>query len=165
VETGIDMDDARFEDATERPLRLKAETAEDVAVISALLQDAVGKVGDVVWMKGRRRLAVFLNRFRWEDRDAAARAGRPFERVRSALLIDGVMGVKAMGVSPHQKDQTVSLLSIGFEPGEQCSGVVRMILAGDGEIAIDVECLDISVADVTRPYVAPSRKAPEHALD
>jgi hypothetical protein len=159
------MDDARFEDAAERPLRLKAETPEDLAVLSALLQDAVGKVGDVVWMRRRRRLVVFLNRFRWEDRDAAARAGRPFERVRSALLIDSALAVRAMGVAPGRKDQTVSLLSIDFEPGEDCAGVVHLILAGDGEIAIDVECLDISVADVTRPYLAPSGKAPEHALD
>ena len=56
-------------------------------------------------------------------------------------------------------------IDTGFEPGEDCAGVVHLILAGDGEIAIDVECLDISVADVTRPYLAPSGKAPEHALD
>ena len=46
------MDDARFEDAAERPLRLKAETPEDLAVLSALLQDAVGKV------KSARNLAA-----------------------------------------------------------------------------------------------------------
>lgn len=159
------MTDARFEDATDGPLRLKAESAEDVAVLSALLQDAVGKVGDVVWMKRRRRLAVFLNRFRWEDRDAAARAGRPFERVRSALMIEHALAVRAAGVSPSQKDLAVSLLSIRFEPGEDCSGIVRLVLAGDGEIEIDVECLEITLADMTRPYVAPSGKAPEHALD
>ena len=155
-------DDARFEDATERPLRLRAETAEDLEVVSALLQDSVGKVGDAVWMPGRRRFAVFLNRFRWEDRAAAERAGRPFERVRSALLIEHATKVRAMGVSPRDKEQMVSLLSIQFDKGEECEGVVRLILAGDGEIAIDVECLELSVADVTRPYVAPSRKAPSH---
>jgi len=159
------MNDAKFEDAAEQPLRIKAETPEDLAVISALLQDAVGKVGDAVWMKRRRRFAFFLNRFRWEDRDAATRAGRPFERVRSALLIENTMAVRAMGVGPENREQAVSLLSIRFEPGEDCAGTVRLILAGDGEFAIDVECLEISVADVTRPYVAPSGKAPEHALD
>ena len=79
--------DARFEAAplSDKPLRLKAETTEDLAVISSLVQDAVGKPGDVVWMARKRRLIVMLNRFRWEDSADALQSRRPFERVRSAL--------------------------------------------------------------------------------
>jgi hypothetical protein len=35
-------------------------------------------------------------------------------------------------------------------------------LAGDGAIALDVEALEATLEGVTRPYVAPSRRAPEH---
>ncbi|PJN96013.1 DUF2948 domain-containing protein, partial [Amaricoccus sp. HAR-UPW-R2A-40] len=48
------MTDARFEDGAERPLRLRAETAEDLGVISALVQDAVAEVKDAAWTPKRR---------------------------------------------------------------------------------------------------------------
>ena len=35
----------------------------------------------------------------------------------------------------------------------------------EAEIAVDVECVDLPVQDVTRPYLAPSGRRPEHGLD
>ena len=160
--------DARFEDAGEKPLRLRAESVEDLAVIAALLQDAAGQVGDFAWMRGRRRFALFLNRFRWEDLERAEKAGRPFERVRSVVMIENGESVRAQGVDPAEKEQSVSLLDLAFEPSEgeeDPSGRLRLILAGDGEVELAVECLDLRVEDVTRPYVAPSGRAPEHPAD
>ena len=61
------------------------------------------------------------------------------------------------GVDPRDRDLVLSLLSLTFEPGEDGAGTLRLILAGDGEIALDVECLDVRLADVTRPYIARSR--------
>ena len=72
------MTDARFEDGAERALRLRAETPEDLAVISALTQDALAEVKDAAWTPKRRRFSVLLTRFRWEDAAAARREGRPF---------------------------------------------------------------------------------------
>jgi hypothetical protein len=37
-----------------------------------------------------------------------------------------------------------------------------MSVAGDGVIALDVEALEVVLRDVTKPYVAPSGKAPSH---
>jgi hypothetical protein len=54
------------------------------------------------------------------------------------------------------------MLDLQFEPGEDGAGRVVITLAGDGAIAAQVECLDIDLRDVTRPYAAPSGKAPEH---
>ena len=56
----------------------------------------------------------------------------------------------------------MSLLSISFEPGEDGTGRIVLTLAGDGAIALDVETIDAKLQDVTRPYVAPSRKTPDH---
>ncbi len=159
------MSDARFEDGIERPVRLIAESAEDLTVISALLQDAVLESGDVSWMPKRRRVAILLNRFRWEDRSMAERRTRRAERVRSLLVVQSVLSVSASGVDPREKDVVLSLLSIDFTPGEDGAGRISLILAGDGEIALDVECIDISLTDVTRPYEAPSGRVPEHDLD
>lgn len=160
--------DARFSDADERPLRLGALDASDLEVVSALLQDAAGRAGDLVWMQSRRRFVLFLNRFRWEDAPRAARAGRPFERVRTVVLIENVEAVKASGVDPRDPDRAVSVLRLEFRPSDEPddpSGVVRVMLAGDGELALAVECLELRLEDVTRPYEAPTGRAPSHPLD
>lgn len=157
-------DDARFEDAplSDRPLRLRAETADDLQVVSALVQDAVGKVGDVAWLPKKRRLVVLMNRFRWEDAASARGARRPFERVRTALTLDGVMAVKARGISPADREAVYALLALDFEPGEDCSGRIVARLAGGAELAAEVECLDASLEDLTRPWQAVAAGAPDH---
>jgi hypothetical protein len=155
-------EDARFEDGVERPLRLRAESAEDLAVISALLQDAVAQAGEIAWARRRRRFSLLVNRFRWEDAEHARRQGRPFERVRTLLVFDDVLAARTDGVNPADRDLVLELLSIGFEPGPDGTGTVHLVFAGDGEIALDVECIDATVIDVTRPYEAPSGKAPAH---
>jgi hypothetical protein len=159
--TGAGQEDARFEDGAALPLRLRAEAPEDLEVVSALLQDAVGQTSEISWSRKHRRFTLLLNRFRWEDAPAAERQGRPFERVRAVLAVDGVLGARTSGLDPRDRDLVVELLALAFEPGEDGAGVLRLILAGDGEIALEVECLDVRVADVTRPYVARSR--PSHA--
>ena len=67
-------DDARFEDAADRPLNLGALDPDDLRVISALVQDAVFPVTEMRWQTGRRRLGLLMNRVRWEDVGAAERA-------------------------------------------------------------------------------------------
>ncbi|OYX40459.1 MAG: hypothetical protein B7Z02_18305 [Rhodobacterales bacterium 32-67-9] len=156
------VEDARFEDGGERPLHLKAETAEDVPVIAALVQDAVLSIADMSWQPKLRRLAFLINRFRWEDRAAAEARGRGYERVRALLVIDGVAGVASQGIDRSDTAEILSILSIEWQPGADAAGRVELVLAGDGAIAAEVECLDLTLKDVTRPYLAPSHKAPAH---
>jgi len=156
------MTDARFEDGSDAPLALIAQDAEDLGVISALLQDAVMVVSDMRYVAKRRELGVLLNRFRWEDRAAAEREGRSYERVRCLLVFNDVLKVAAQGVQQAEADTILSLLSLAFEPGEDGMGRVRLTLAGDGEVVLDVESLNVTARDVTRPYAAPSRKVPDH---
>ncbi|SPH24988.1 hypothetical protein DEA8626_04021 [Defluviimonas aquaemixtae] len=156
------VEDARFEDAGGRAVYLKAEAAEDLPVISALVQDAVLSAVDMTWQPQARRLAFLVNRFRWEDVEAAEARGRPYERVRSLLVLDGVMKVASQGIDRRDADAILSILSITWKPGEAPAGRVEIVLAGDGAIAAEVECLDVTLKDVTRPYVAPSHKAPVH---
>ncbi len=156
-------EDARFEDADrEAPLRLKALTSEETQVLSALVQDAVFPATEMRWLPKQRRFALLLNRFRWEDMPAAERGKRPFERVQSVLVVEDVMKVASQGVDRSDPDLVLSLLSLTFHPGEDGTGRLEFVLAGDGGIALEVETLDISLRDVTRPYVAPSYKAPHH---
>lgn len=151
--------DARFEDGGEQPLRLRAESAEDVSVLSALLQDAVAETSEITWAPRHRRFSLLLNRFRWEDVPAAERQGRSFERVRAVLAIDDVLSARALGIDPSDRDVILSLLAITFDAVEDGMGTLRLIFAGDGEIALQVECIDVRLVDVTRPYLARHRPA------
>ncbi|MFQ6549384.1 DUF2948 family protein [Aestuariibius sp. 2305UL40-4] len=154
-------EDARFSDGVERPLRLVARDEEDLKVLSALVQDAVFPASEMLWRPGERRFAILLNRFRWEDKPAAERRGRDFERVQAVLDFEDVTGVASQGVV-RDADTVLSLLSLEWEAGEDGTGALVLTLAGDGAIKVDVEALEVILRDVTRPYRAPSRKAPEH---
>jgi hypothetical protein len=155
-------EDARFEDATEQPLHLKARDADDLAVLSSLAQDAVFPVTEMQWRPRERRFALLINRFRWEDRTAAERQGRPFERVQSVLAVEDVLRVRSQGIDRGDRDLVLAILSIGFEAGEDGTGDVVLTLAGDGAIALSVEALEVTLRDVTKPYAAPSGRAPRH---
>ena len=156
------MTDARFQDGGEGPLRLVAQDAEDLKVISTLVQDAVLPVTEMSHDPKRRRFALMLNRFRWEDRTQAEAVGRAYERVRSVLVIDDVLRVQSQGFDRGDKDLVLSLLSLDFAPGADGTGRLTLTLAGDGAIALDVEALEVRLDGVTRPYRAPSGKMPHH---
>lgn len=153
------QDDARFEDGQEKPLNLGAFDADDLKVLSALAQDAVFPVGEMRWHASERRFALLLNRFRWED-DGRDRHGA--ERVQSVLVIDNVQKVASQGIDRSDKEMILSLLSIDWQPGEDADGVLELTLAGDGAIRLQVEALELSLRDVTRPYRAPSGNTPDH---
>ncbi len=156
------MTDASFHDGREAPLNLGAEDTDDLQVISTLTQDAVFPITEMTWRPSERRFGLLLNRFRWEDKDAAAMRDRPFERVQSVLVFDSVLSVASQGIDRSDKDMVMSLLSVDFEPADDGAGQVMLTLAGDGAIRLTVEALDVTLKDVTRPYQAPSGQAPHH---
>lgn len=134
------------------PLQLLAEDQEDLAVISAALQDAVAKVGDIAFEAKARRLTIAFNRFRWE---AGVR-----QRVRSALQVGGVLGLQARKIRRDRPDAVLELLALSFEPGEAPGGVLTFAFAGGGDLRAEVECIDAVLADVSQPW--PTPRAPAH---
>ncbi len=140
----------------ERPqLRLFAEDADDLKVISAATQDAVTRAEHLKYDRRQHRFTLEINRFRWEAGGAAR------ERVRALLAVDGVLGVRTRAISKADPDVILSLLQVVFEPAsEPPEGVVRLLFAGDGEIAVEVEALDVSLID--SDYVWPTRHQPDH---
>lgn len=135
------------------PLKLLAEDVEDLRVISAALQDAVTKVGDIRFEAGPRRLTVAFNRFRWE-------ADGSKERVRTALQVGGVMNVRSRGIRREAKRAVIELLALEFAPGEPPGGVVLFEFAGGADLKVEVECIDLVLADLSDPW--PARSAPRH---
>lgn len=150
------MSDARFRDGDAAPLRLWATDADDLRVVSALCQDAVLPASEMRWQGRARRFAMLLNRVRREDRGAAP------ERVQCVLTAGDVRRVRAQGLAPGDGDTILSLLSLDWEPGDDGAGILRLIFAGDGEMEVLCECLDVTLRDVTRPHRAVAGRLPYH---
>lgn len=157
------MSDATFEDGAEKPLRLKALDAEDLGVLSGLVQDAIFPATEIKWDRAARRFAILLNRFRWEDAPKAEARQRSYERVQSVLVIEDAMAVQSQGIDARDKDIVLSVLTVGFTAGTDGGGYIELTLAGDGAIRVQVEALEVVLKDVTRPYVAPSGAMPRHS--
>ncbi|WGM48644.1 hypothetical protein KOAAANKH_03549 [Brevundimonas sp. NIBR10] len=132
------------------PLRLLAEDAEDLAIISAALQDAILRPADIVWERPARRLTLTLSRFCWECGGT---------RVMAAMQFGDVLAVKSRGL-PRLPDTPLELLAIDFEEGEAPGGKVTLMFAGGGDLRAEVECLDAVVADLSDRWEA--RVAPTH---
>jgi hypothetical protein len=133
------------------PLRLLAQDEADLQVISAALQDAVIKIGDIRYEAKAKRLTIAGNRFRWE---------RPGERVRTALQLGGVQSVEARKLRREAKDAVLELLAVSFTPGEAPGGVISFTFAGGGDLRCTVECIEAVLADVSAPW--PTPRAPDH---
>ena len=133
-------------------LKLLAEDAEDLEVLAAALQDAVLKIGDITWEAQTRRLTLALNRYRWGAREP--------ERVRSAVQVGSVLGVQARRLRRNAREAVVELLTLTFEPGEAPGGRLVFRFAGDGDLAVEVECLDLVLADLSEPW--PAKSEPRH---
>jgi len=136
-------------------LKLRAEDAQDLAVISSALQDAVGKIGDIAFDAAARRLTLGLNRFRWE---AGAKTN---ERVRCGLQLGGVMAVQQRNLRRDAKKAVIELLAVTFEPEEAPGGAILLTFAGGGDLRAKVECIDVVLADVSAPW--PTTHRPNHA--
>ena len=133
---------------------LAAQDAEDLTILSARLQDAVGQLGDFAFLPRQRRFACVVNRLKWEEGGKA--------RVRAGLHFDGVLDVKTRNVKLGARAAVVSILALSFtakavdDPG----GVIEMVLAGGGAIRLEVECIAAELADLTQPWSA--RTTPDH---
>lgn len=151
------VEDAKFEDAGDGPMALRALEAADVPVISALIQDAIFPGSEMRWDGGKRRFAILLNRFRWE-----VRGGAP-ERVQAVLAVEDVMRVSSQGIDRTDTETVYSVLALQWIAGEDGTGRFEVVLAGDGAIALEVEALEVTLRDVTQAYGAISGKTPDHS--
>lgn len=141
-----------------RALRLIAEQAADLEVISSAVQDAVLKAENLKYDRKRRRFTLELNRFQWED--SKTKKG-PQRRVRAILAFDGVLGVKTRAVTKADPDLVFSILSLSFSPADEPpGGKISILFAGDGELALDVETIDATLLDSA--YEWTTRHRPDH---
>ena len=135
------------------PLRLLAEDPDDLNIVSAALQDAVARLGDIRFEAKGRRLTLVFNRYRWESEGGA--------RVRAALQIGSVLQVQSRRLRRDAPDAVVELLALEFEPADEPpGGVIVLAFAGGGDLRLKVECVDAVLADVSGPW--PTPRTPRH---
>jgi hypothetical protein len=145
-------------------LKLIALDAEDLAIISANLQDAVIKLGDLAYLPREKRFAAIANRFDWVDAiENEAAKERRYARRRAALRFERVLGAQVHGIDLKNKSAVTSLLAISFEPGDLPAGQVLLQFADGGAIRLNVECIEAELRDLGPVWQAKSK--PQHPED
>ncbi|MBP2299599.1 DUF2948 family protein [Azospirillum picis] len=159
---------------TMTPIRLRAEDAEDLKVVSACLQDAILPVGDMCFQPADKRFVMVVNRFRWEAADQP-RPGptaddddlAPYERVHCGVRVEGVTAAKLRGFDIKNRGQLLELLSIEMAEG----GRITLNFAGGGGVLLEGTALRVMVEDLGEPWPTgcrpchPDDTAPEPSPD
>jgi hypothetical protein len=139
-------------------LKLMALDEQDLAVLSANLQDAVVRISDMAYLPGSRRFALVAARFDW----VAAVQGQ-MERCHTGLHFDRVRSVQRQGLDPAARKTVLNLLSIVFEPAEPPAGTLTLTFSGGAAIRLEVDCLEAQMRDLGTRWKA--RAQPGHPLD
>lgn len=137
-------------------LRLQALDTEDLAIISAQMQDAVLLAGDMSYDPKRKQFVMLANRFAWDDADTP-------QRRRTGLHFDRVLGVRTLHMSHLEKDEVLSLLSVTFAELDAPSGEVLLTFAEGATIRLTVECLECRMSDLGPAWAAIA--VPHHDIE
>ena len=125
--------------------RLIALDADDLEVISAHVQDAAVRVGDIIWQTAEKRLVVGMNRLDWDETPSGDVVPC---RLVAALRFDRVLSCKSRHIDLDAPETALELLGIEFHPGSAPGGSVVLHFASGGALRLDVECLECELADL-----------------
>jgi len=138
-------------------LKLIALDEEDLAIVSAHLQDSVVKLADIGFLPRSQRFAMLLNRFDW---DQTVHGGEPARR-RTGLHFERVRGVKCRNMEEARKGGILNLLAVTFVPTDAPSGYVLLTFSGGAELRLEVECIEAGLDDLGQVWTC--AHAPRHA--
>ena len=138
-------------------LKLAALDEDDLKIISAHVQDALMKIGDIDYSPARKWLLVPMNRFVRDGKRSLFR--RKYERRRSVLHFEHVLSVRSTGIDRENIKDVLSLLAIRFIPGEAPAGTIELVFAGDATIQLGVEFIEARLADLGPAWETSSRPA------
>jgi hypothetical protein len=140
-----------------RALRLRAEDAEDLAVISACLQDALVELRHFDYAPDERRFAGVLVRFVQEEQ------GVPARQVKCALAFDRVVSAKLKGLTRTVRPRPLELLAITAGPAVDAGVHITLIFAGGGALRLEASSIACRLEDVGDPWL--TRLRPRHGED
>ena len=126
-------------------LKLIALDADDLAVISAHVQDARVQPADIIWRQDEKRLVIGMNRLDWEQTLSGRTEPR---RLVAALRFDRVLACKSRNIDLANSDRMLELLGIEFHAAEAPGGCALLMFAQGGALRLDVECLECELTDL-----------------
>src|ERR1700741_843391 len=138
------------------PVKFVALDKDDLEVVSTHLQDAEVKVADVHWRPHEKRLGVGGARYDWM---AASLPDPEMRRCRSALRFDRVLACKCKHVDPAGKDAVLNLVAIDFAETDAPAGAVTLTFSGGATLRLEVECLEVELADLGPTWATVDRPA------
>ena len=147
-------------DAVRARLKLIALDAEDLAIVSAHVQDARVQTSDIIWRQGEKRLVVGMNRLDWEQTLAGETSPR---RLIAALRFDRVLSCKSRNIDLDAPETVLELVGIEFHPGEVPGGSAVLMFSRGEALRLDVECLECELSDLGEDDLG-AADPPESAL-
>jgi len=145
------------------PLKLSARDAVDLAVVSAMVQDALTRARDMTFQERERRFLILLDRFMWERDDGNPIEGKLYNRVRSVIHFDDVVGIQTLNIDMTAREEVLELLTVAATDSSDSSAKIELVFAGGGVIRLDVDCIECRLTDRGRPWM--TRRRPVHAAD
>ena len=127
------------------PIKLIALDADDLAVISAHVQDARVQPADIIWRQAEKRLVIGMNRLDWEQTLSGEAEPR---RLVAALRFDRVLACKSRNIDLGQPDKALELHGIEFHDADHPGGSALLMFSGGGALRLDVECLECQLTDL-----------------
>ena len=140
-------------------LKLVALDRDDIAVVSAHVQDALIRLGDIFWRPHEHRFVMALNRFDWMTA-VDPRPDADYRRCRTALRFERVLACKCRGLDQTHKDARLNLLAVEFAEHDSPAGTVTLTFSGGAVIRLEVECLEAELADLGE--VSTAAICPDH---
>ena len=145
-------------DETATPLRLVALDEDDLAILSAHLQDAQIPVAELAYLPSQKRFVLAGKRFDWVK---AAAGG--CERCAVGLHFERVLGVARVGFTQAETERVLNLLAVHFRPIDAPAGHITLTFSGGSAIRLEVECLEAQMRDLGPRW--PCDKQPAHPLE
>lgn len=160
-------------------MKLKARDRQDLAVISALLQDALVAVRDMTWQPREKRFVLIANRFCWEaapepvpaaldeerpgDTAADARFAetpdRLYSRSFTGLRIERVEQAQLRGLDlKRQRDRFLVLLALTLEENGKA---LRLTFAEGADIRLKLARISVLMEDLGESW--PTQWRPSHS--
>jgi hypothetical protein len=137
-------------------LKLRAEDEEDLAVVSAFLQDALVPVAEMVFLPDEQRFVLVANRFMWE-RKPVDKKGH-CERTLTGIAFDGVTAVQVRGFERSDGDRILEVLAV-----RATAEAIIFEFSGADAMRLEVGRILCHLEDIGEPWPTPWR--PRHALD
>ena len=114
-------------------LKLIALDADDLAVISAHVQDARVQTADIIWRQSEKRLVIGMNRLDWEQTLSGQTEPR---RLVAALRFDRVLACKSRNIDLDKPDHVVELVGIEFHDAVAPGGSALLMFAHGASVKI-----------------------------